>query len=63
VEQPTYGPPGPLAGHLAASRRAPGGVLRIVAAITDADEIARVLHGARQAPRPPPPGQLGFFDP
>ncbi len=40
-----------------------GGPVRIVAAITDADEIARVLHGARPPPRPPPAGQLGFFDP
>lgn len=40
-----------------------GGALRIVAAVTDADELARVFHGARPPPRPSLPGQLGFFDP
>jgi len=40
-----------------------GGALRIVAAVTDADEIARELHGARPPPRPSLPGQLGFIDP
>ncbi len=29
-----------------------GGKLRVLAAITDADEIARILHGARPPPRP-----------
>jgi hypothetical protein len=38
-----------------------GGAMRVVAAITDADEIARVLHGARPPPRPWPPEQLSFL--
>ncbi|MBM4247825.1 MAG: transposase, partial [Deltaproteobacteria bacterium] len=38
-----------------------GGALRVLAAITDADEIARLLHGARPPPRPSAPGQLTFF--
>jgi hypothetical protein len=38
-----------------------GGTIRIVAAITDADEIARLLHGARPPPRPSAPAQLALF--
>lgn len=38
-----------------------GGEVRIVAAITDADEIARLLHGARPPPRPSAPAQLSLF--
>ena len=32
-----------------------GGVLEVV---SDPDAIARILHGARAPPAPPPPGQL-----
>jgi Putative transposase len=39
-----------------------GGLRSVIAAITDADEIARVLHGARPPPRSPLAGQLSFFN-
>ena len=39
-----------------------GGQLRVIAAITDAHEIARLLHGARPPPRSPLAGQLSFFN-
>jgi hypothetical protein len=38
-----------------------GGKLRVIAAITDADEIARLLRGARPPPRPEPHGQQLLF--
>ena len=39
-----------------------GGQLRVIAAITDAHEIARLLHGARPPPRSSLAGQLSFFN-
>jgi hypothetical protein len=41
-----------------------GGRMRVVAVVTDPDDIARILHGARVPPRPPrphPPGQVLLF--
>jgi hypothetical protein len=42
-----------------------GGPMRIVAAVTDPDDIAAHLHGdgvrARGPPRPTPPGQILLF--
>src|SRR5690606_6752685 len=35
-----------------------GGRMRILEVVDTPDAIARVLHGARAPPRPPPPGQL-----
>ena len=35
-----------------------GGRMRIVEVVDTPDAVARVLHGARAPPRPPPPGQL-----
>ena len=44
--------------------RACGGRMRVVAVVTDPDDIARILRGARAPPRPPrphPPGQVLLF--
>lgn len=41
-----------------------GGRMRVVAVVTDPDDIARTLHGARAPPRPPrphPQGQVLLF--
>ncbi len=38
------------------------GLRSVIAAITDAHEIARLLHGARPPPRSPLNGQLSFFN-
>jgi len=38
-----------------------GGPMRVVAAVTDAREIAVLLHGARGPPVPSPPGQLSLL--
>jgi AcrR family transcriptional regulator len=35
-----------------------GGRMRILEVVGSPDAVARVLHGARAPPRPPPPGQL-----
>ena len=35
-----------------------GGRMRILEVVDTPDAVARVLHGARAPPRPPPPGQL-----
>ena len=35
-----------------------GGRMRVLEVVSDADAIARILHGARAPPAPPPPGQL-----
>jgi hypothetical protein len=35
-----------------------GGRMRILEVVDAPDAVARVLHGARAPPRPPPPGQL-----
>ncbi len=35
-----------------------GGRMRVLEIISDPDAIARILHGARAPPAPPPPGQL-----
>lgn len=37
------------------------GPMRVVQAVTDPDDIAAHLHGARAPPRPSPPGQLALF--
>ena len=36
-------------------------MLRVLEVVSDPDAIARVLHGARAPPRPPPPGQVLMF--
>jgi hypothetical protein len=38
-----------------------GGPMRVVRAVTDPDDIAAQLHGARAPPRPTPPGQVELF--
>ncbi|MBM3290392.1 MAG: hypothetical protein FJY92_09595 [Candidatus Hydrogenedentes bacterium] len=38
-----------------------GGPMRVVAAVTDVDEIAAHLQGARAPPVPSPPGQSSLF--
>ena len=38
-----------------------GGRMRILEVVETADDIARVLHGARAPPRPHPPGQIMLF--
>ena len=38
-----------------------GGPVRVQRAVTHADELAALLHGARPPPRPSPRGQLGLF--
>jgi len=38
-----------------------GGRMRILEVVETADDIARVLHGARPPPRPHPPPQLLLF--
>ena len=35
-----------------------GGRMRVLEVVSDPDAIARILHGARAPPAPPPPGQL-----
>jgi hypothetical protein len=35
-----------------------GGRMRVLEVVSDADAIARILHGARAPPAPPPTGQL-----
>jgi len=35
-----------------------GGRMRVLEVVSDADAIARILHGARASPAPPPTGQL-----
>ena len=35
-----------------------GGHMRVLEVVSDPDAIARILHGARAPPAPPPPGQL-----
>jgi hypothetical protein len=37
------------------------GPMRVLRAVTDPDEIAELLHGARPPPLPSPPGQLALF--
>jgi hypothetical protein len=37
------------------------GPVRVLRAVTDPDEIAELLHGARPPPLPSPPGQLALF--
>ena len=38
-----------------------GGRMRILEVVETADDIARVLHGARAPPRPHPPAQVLLF--
>ena len=38
-----------------------GGRMRVLEVVSDADAIARILHGARAPPAPPPPGQVLLF--
>ena len=38
-----------------------GGRMRVLEVVDTADDIARVLHGARAPPRPFPPGQVLLF--
>jgi hypothetical protein len=38
-----------------------GGRMRVLAVVSDADAIARILHGARAPPPPPPLGQVLLF--
>jgi len=35
--------------------------MRVLEVVSDADAIARILHGARAPPAPPPPGQVLLF--
>jgi hypothetical protein len=37
------------------------GPVRVLRAVTDPDDMAELLHGARLPPLPSPPGQLGLF--
>jgi len=37
------------------------GRMRVLEVVSDADAIARILHGARAPPAPPPPGQVLLF--
>ncbi len=38
-----------------------GGRMRVLEVVSDADAIARILHGARAPPAPPPPAQVLLF--
>jgi len=38
-----------------------GGRMRVLEVVSDADAIARILHGARAPPAPPPLGQVLLF--
>ncbi|MBA3549123.1 MAG: transposase [Nannocystis sp.] len=38
-----------------------GGRMRVLEVVSDADAIARILHGARAPPAPHPPGQVLLF--
>ena len=38
-----------------------GGRMRVLEVVSDADAIARILHGARAPPPPPPLGQVLLF--
>ena len=38
-----------------------GGRMRVLGVVSDANAIARILHGARAPPAPPPPGQVLLF--
>src|SRR5690606_9629066 len=51
--RPACGPPVPRAGQ--------GAVTRILEVVDTPDAVARILHGARAPPRPPPPGRVLLF--